>query len=141
MSSPSTPMHSPGEDTLSSDAFPLPTSRVRTHRGLLTVSGADTLTELLSQRLASDPATLKLWRELVIKHLAFFSSPISEEIREEGRAQSRAEDILLVLEQRGIDVPDQVREQITNCRNTTILRHWLRHAVTAPTAKDVFTDE
>lgn len=24
MSSPSTPMHSPGEDTLSSDAFPLP---------------------------------------------------------------------------------------------------------------------
>ncbi|WP_189322000.1 hypothetical protein [Streptomyces flaveus] len=77
----------------------------------------------------------------MIKHLAFFSSPISEEIREEGRAQSRAEDILLVLEQRGIDVPDQVREQITNCRNTTILRHWLRHAVTAPTAKDVFTDE
>jgi hypothetical protein len=134
-------MHIPGKYTLSSDAFPLPSSRVRTPRGLLPVSGADTLTELLSQRLASDPATLKLWRELVIKHLAFFSSPISEEIREEGRAQSRAEDILLVLEQRGIDVPDQVREQITNCRNTTILRHWLRHAVTAPTAKDVFTDE
>lgn len=141
MSSPSTPRNSPAEDTVSSDPPPLRPSLVQTPRALLVVPGVDILTEFLSQGLASNPATLELWRDLVIKDLSFFSSPISEEIREEGRAQSRAEDILLVLEQRGLDVPDQVRERITSCGDPETLRRWLRRAVTAPTVEDVFTDE
>lgn len=77
--------------------------------------------------------------------LSFYKSPLSEEIREEGRAEGEArrdaEDVLDVLEARGIDVPEAVRERITGCGDPEILRHWLRRAVTAPTAEDVFTDE
>ncbi|MGW0769872.1 hypothetical protein [Streptomyces sp. NPDC002676] len=46
-------------------------------------------TEILSQRLASDPAVLELWRELVLKHLGFFwhrravTAPTAEEIFED----------------------------------------------------------
>ncbi|MEV6593207.1 hypothetical protein [Streptomyces acidicola] len=114
---------------------------MQTPRGVLKIPGSDTLCELLTQRLASDPDTLRLWRELARKHIGFFSSPISEEIREEGRAQGRAEDILLVLEQRGVDVPDLARERITECGDTQIMRHWLARAVTAPTAAEIFADE
>lgn len=105
------------------------------------VPGSHILIELLAQGLTCNPDAVKLWRDLVVKDLSFFSSPISEEIREEGRAQSRAEDILLVLEQRSIDVTDQVRERIADCGDTEILRHWLRRAVTAPTAEEVFTEK
>ncbi|MFI7350622.1 hypothetical protein ACIBSR_30775 [Streptomyces sp. NPDC049936] len=63
------------------------------------------------------------------------------EIRDEGRAQGRAEDILLVLEQRGLDVPDHVRVRITECADLDVLRNWLAGAVTAPSAEAVFEDE
>ncbi|MGN9820038.1 hypothetical protein ACTMUQ_32460 [Streptomyces sp. SD11] len=97
------------------------------------------MTETLAQGLSDCPDASKTWRDLVLKELSFFSSPLSEEIREEGRAQGRAEDVLLVLEQRGLDVPDLVREQITDCGDTAILRRWLQHAVSAPTAEDILT--
>ncbi|MGW4199832.1 hypothetical protein [Streptomyces sp. NPDC004726] len=76
--------------------------------------------------------------------LSFYKSLISEEIREEGlaegRAQARAESILLVLEQRGITVSDEVREQVTNCGNPDISRTWLIRAITTTTAEDIFKD-
>ncbi|MFB7458032.1 MULTISPECIES: hypothetical protein [unclassified Streptomyces] len=77
--------------------------------------------------------------------LSFYKSPLSEEIREEGRAEGKArraaEDVLDILEVRGIDVPEAARERITGCGDPEILRHWPRRAVTASTAEDVFTDE
>lgn len=73
--------------------------------------------------------------------LSFYKSPLSEEIRDEGRVESRAEDILLVLEQRGIDVPDEARERITGCEDPAILRRWLARAVTSPSAGEIFADE
>lgn len=45
-----------------------------------------------------------------------------------------------MLEQRGIDVPDGARERITGCTDPELLRHWLRNAVTAPTAEAIFTE-
>lgn len=77
--------------------------------------------------------------------LSFYKSYISEEIRDEGRtegrAQSRAEDLLLVLEERGLDVSDDVRRRITDCHDPEILRQWLSRAVTAPKAEEIFEDE
>jgi hypothetical protein len=69
--------------------------------------------------------------------LSFYKSFISEEIR----AQGRAEDLLLVLEQRGLDVSDDVRRRITDCHDPEILRQWLSRAVTAPKAEEIFEDE
>lgn len=74
--------------------------------------------------------------------LSFYKSYISEEIRDEGREQGRAQqgaqDVLLVLEQRGLDIPDGVRTRITECGDPEVLRHWLARAVTAPSAEAVF---
>lgn len=72
---------------------------------------------------------------------SFYKSFISEEIRDEGRAQRAAEDVLDILNVRGMDIPEAVRERVTGCDDLEILRHWLRRAVTAPTAEDIFEDE
>ncbi|MFD5283465.1 hypothetical protein [Streptomyces rubrogriseus] len=78
----------------------------------------------------------------VFQHdLSFYKSYISEEIRDEGRAQQGAQDVLLVLEQRGLDVPDEVRTRITECGDPEVLRHWLARAVTAASAEAVFESE
>lgn len=73
--------------------------------------------------------------------VSFYKSFISEEIRDEGRAQRAAEDVLDILDVRGMDIPEAVRERVTGCDDLEILRHWLRRAVTAPTAEDIFEDE
>jgi hypothetical protein len=81
--------------------------------------------------------------------LSFYTSYISEEIREEGRAQGRAEgyaqgraeNILLVLEQRGIDVPFADGQQIRHCGDLGRLRTWFIRAITATSAADVIRDE
>ncbi|MFH8451113.1 hypothetical protein ACH4CD_17915 [Streptomyces fungicidicus] len=109
---------------------------------------AGPIIEVIAQGLGKHPAA-QLWRKLVAVDLSFYKSPLSEEIRDEGRAEGRvegearraAEDVLDILDVRGIDVPDAVRERITGCGDPELLRHWHRRAVTAPTAEDVLTDE
>ena len=70
--------------------------------------------------------------------LSFYKSYIAEEIREEGRTEGRAQDVLLVLEQRGLDIPDAVRSRVQGCHDPEILRHWLARAVTAAEAEGIF---
>ncbi|MFI8949039.1 hypothetical protein ACIGO6_21280 [Streptomyces sp. NPDC053750] len=101
---------------------------------------ADPIVEFTAQGLGNRPAK-HLWRKLVAVDLSFYKSYISEEIRDEGRAKGRAEDIVLVLEQRGLDISDDVRARITECRDPEILRRWLARAVTASTAEAIFADD
>jgi hypothetical protein len=68
--------------------------------------------------------------------LSFFRSETSQRLR----AESRAEDILLYLDARGIDVPDAARERITTCTDPDTLRAWLIRAVTADTADGLFDE-
>lgn len=108
--------------------------------------------EFISQGLGKLPAAA-LWRKLVAVDLSFYKSPLVEEIRDEARVEGRvegraegetrraAEDVLTVLAERGIDVPEEARERITECGDPEVLGRWLRRAVTAPTAEDVFREE
>ncbi|ELP68944.1 hypothetical protein STRTUCAR8_05810 [Streptomyces turgidiscabies Car8] len=89
--------------------------------------------------------------------LSFYKSFIAEEIRDEGRsegrdqgreegreegiAQGQAAAILLVLEQRGIRVPDEARERITSCGDLGLLRTWLTRALTVGSAAEIFDAE
>jgi hypothetical protein len=77
--------------------------------------------------------------------LSFYKSPLSEEIRDEGRVEGRVEGlayaILAILEQRGIDVPDKVRERITGCDDPQAMHPWLSRAVTATAAADIFSED
>ncbi|MGW6310517.1 hypothetical protein ACWFRQ_32985 [Streptomyces niveus] len=73
--------------------------------------------------------------------LSFYTSSLWEEIRDEARSETRAEDILLIFGQRGIDVSDEIRERITTCEDSAVLRDWFMRAVTAPSGEVIFTDE
>ena len=101
---------------------------------------ANPIIEFIAQGMGKHSAADQ-WRKLVAVDLSFYKSPLSEELRDEGRAEGRAEDILFVLERRGLDVPGEARERITGCDDLDLLRQWLGRALTAPTVEDVFTGE
>ena len=65
---------------------------------------------------------------------------VRAEERDKVRAEGRTEDLLLVLEQRGLDISGDVRRRITDCHDPETLRQWLSRAVTAPKAEDIFED-
>ncbi|MDT3439007.1 MULTISPECIES: hypothetical protein [unclassified Pseudofrankia] len=54
-----------------------------------------------------------------------------------GEARGEAKAVLLVLESRGVPVPDAIRERILASVDTAQLDQWLRHAATATTVEDV----
>ncbi|OII64484.1 MULTISPECIES: hypothetical protein [unclassified Streptomyces] len=85
----------------------------------------------LGNRRAKD-----IWRNLVAVDLSFYHSYLSDGIR----AESRAEDILLILEERGLAVSDSVRERVSACEDPAIMRSWLLRALTATTAEEIFGD-
>jgi hypothetical protein len=105
---------------------------------------ADPIIEFTAQGLGNRSAK-DTWRNLVAVDLSFYKSYLSEEIRDEGREQgralSRAEDVLLVLEQRGITVSGNVRDRVTSCDDPDVLRAWLLRAVTAASADEIFDGE
>ncbi|MFE9726627.1 hypothetical protein ACFYQ5_24285 [Streptomyces sp. NPDC005794] len=103
-------------------------------------SVANPLVELTAQGLGTRPAAQQ-WRNLVAVDLSFYTSPLSEGIRDEGRAEGRAEDILRLLELRGVVISDKAREKISGCDDLQVLGEWFSRAVTAATAEDVFTSE
>ena len=61
--------------------------------------------------------------------------------RAEGEAKGEAKAVLAILTARGIDVPDDLREQITTCTDLDQLDTWIRRAATAHTAHDLRTDQ
>jgi hypothetical protein len=98
------------------------------------------IVELIAQGLGNRPAAQQ-WRNLVAVDLSFYKSPLSEEIRDEGRAEGIARSILLLLAQSGVDVPDEDRERITGCTDADTLTRWLLRAPTAASTEDLFTDK
>ncbi|MFF9013323.1 hypothetical protein ACF09C_10210 [Streptomyces sp. NPDC014870] len=101
---------------------------------------ADPIVEFTAQGLGRRPAR-DIWRNLVASDLSFYKSYLSEELRAEGRAESSAAAILIVLEQRGLEVSDAVRERVTGCDDPEVLRRWLVRAVTVGSAEEIFADE
>lgn len=61
--------------------------------------------------------------------------------RTEGRAEGRAEDVLTVLQVRGVPVSDAERDRIVTCTDLNRLDGWLRRAVTVTSTADLFDDE
>lgn len=55
-----------------------------------------------------------------------------------GKARGKAEDILMVFEQRGIDMDDKSRELIESCTDLDTLNGWFRRAFKAGKASDLF---
>jgi hypothetical protein len=66
------------------------------------------------------------------------SIPIRSEFARIQRASAQAEDLLLVLEARGLSVTDEQRERITSSTDLELLKTWLRRAVTVASADKLF---
>lgn len=52
-------------------------------------------------------------------------------------AMGEAKMLLLVLEARGIAVPDDVRERVTSCADPEQLERWIQRAVVIDKAEDL----
>lgn len=59
----------------------------------------------------------------------------------DGEAKGEAKGILLVLEVRGIPVPDSVRERITTCTDLDRMDAWLERSRTVERAEDLFAED
>jgi hypothetical protein len=70
-----------------------------------------------------------------------YSSAWTESLEAKGRAaEGRAEDILLFLDERGVDVPDEARERISACRDLDQLSTWVRRAATITHIDELFAE-
>ncbi|MFQ3560050.1 hypothetical protein QZN11_25045 [Streptomyces gramineus] len=58
-----------------------------------------------------------------------------------GRAEGRAEDILRILDLRGVAVAEADRERVLACEDLDTLGVWFDRAVTATGAEELFTAE
>ncbi|MGP2435685.1 hypothetical protein [Streptomyces sp. JW3] len=59
------------------------------------------------------------------------------EVQAESQIRQAAKDVLAVLAKRGIDVPQEAREHITNCADPETLHTWLLRAATATSLDEV----
>jgi len=57
-----------------------------------------------------------------------------------GRVESRAQDVLTVLEARALLVTEDARAHVLACTDLDVLERWLRKAVTATSVEEIFRD-
>ncbi|MGW9495347.1 hypothetical protein ACWG5P_13285 [Streptomyces prasinus] len=106
---------------------------------------AGTFIELTEQGLGKTPAA-DLWRHLMAVDLSFFQSETAQRLRaegrdegrDEGRVEGRTEDILRLLDGRGVEMSAEERERITGCRDLGTLDVWFTRVITATSAAEVF---
>jgi hypothetical protein len=56
----------------------------------------------------------------------------------DGKDKEKAEAILVVLDARGLSVSPEQRDRILACSDERVLERWLRTALTAASASDLF---
>ncbi|MEU7373162.1 hypothetical protein [Streptomyces albidoflavus] len=101
---------------------------------------ADPLAELTAQGLGKLPAA-DLLRTLMAVDLSFYKSPISQEIRAEGKAEGEARALLVVLQARGFQLPPATEQKVSECRDSRTLNQWLSRAATADSLDEVFHED
>lgn len=128
----------------------------------------DAISRALQELLQTDPATAKYffdflevtlgetpagekWKAIMSTFVSYF--PGRGTVREtaylegkaegeaKGAAKGEAKGILLVLEVRGIPVPDSVRERITSCTDLDRVDAWLERSRTVERAEDLFAED
>ena len=98
---------------------------------------AEKLIDLTGQGLDDNTNAIKIWRELVAADTSFYKSSLSQELR----AEARAEDIVHLLDRRGIPVSDTERTRITSCDDLDTLTLWFDRAITATSTAEVFAED
>ncbi len=63
-----------------------------------------------------------------------------KEGQQQGRIQGRAEDILRILNVRGVHVDEAARQRILTCTDLAVLDRWFDRSLNATTLSDVLED-
>jgi len=84
------------------------------------------------------PDARQHWRDLMTAHTYRYESELTEELRAEGRAEGQATMLLRVLQARGLDLSDELRERILSCSDSETLNAWADRAVIAKSADEIF---
>ncbi|MCF4138732.1 hypothetical protein L1856_21415 [Streptomyces sp. Tue 6430] len=77
-------------------------------------------------------------RDLMTAMQYFWRHPLAEQVREEGRLETRAEMTLNILEWRGVPVSDAIRHRVETCTDEDLLKLWARRAMDVSQAEDLF---
>jgi hypothetical protein len=89
-----------------------------------------------------DTEARQIWRNLMVMQNYRFKSEFAEMLRAEGRAEGEArgeaKSVLKVLEQRGVPVPEPIRERVLACTDPALLEDWLVRSLKATTADELF---
>ena len=83
----------------------------------------------VARRYLEDLMTTSTWR---------YQSDFARKYFDEGEAKGKAEDVLAVLQARGITVSPEARARVTECTDTSQLSEWLIRAVNASHLSEVF---
>ncbi|WP_243719271.1 hypothetical protein [Actinomadura sp. 7K534] len=93
--------------------------------------------EMVRNRPQLTPTTCKLLEEIVNVAGYEWQSEFAKTHRGEGRAEGEAKAVLLVLGARGITVPNEIRERVTNCTDIDQLERWVQRAAVIDKAEDL----
>jgi hypothetical protein len=69
-----------------------------------------------------------------------FQSDFAKKHRAAGKAEGRAEDVLEILDARGINVSSDQKARVLGCADVALLSHWIRKAVTVVSADELFAE-
>ncbi|MGW0821211.1 hypothetical protein [Streptomyces sp. NPDC002845] len=83
---------------------------------------------------------VEIWRQLMSTTKIFYRSAAAQQVREEAREEERALSVLMVLERRGLEVPDGVRERVLSCHDYEELSALLDRAWEVTRAQELFGD-
>ncbi|MFJ8599515.1 zinc ribbon domain-containing protein [Streptomyces shenzhenensis] len=105
----------------------------------------------------ADPQAKQMWRDLMTAIQYFWRHPLAEQVREEGReeglelglergraegkAEGKAESVLRILELRNIPVSQPIRDRVNASTDLDQLETWVRRALHATNADELFVEE
>lgn len=88
---------------------------------------------------AALPETARKYLESLMATRAYeYQSEFVSKFVRQGRVEGEAEAVLAVLDARGFDVPDGVRDRITGCSDLDQLSRWVRRAAVVDSLEDLF---
>lgn len=118
-------------------------------------NGTEVLVPTLEALLALDPERQRFYYDVVLRSLNEatrhaleeelmltgkyeYQSDFAKTYMAKGRAEGRAEALLVVLAARGMEVDPSTRERILGCTDAALLERWIARATTASSLLEVF---
>lgn len=95
--------------------------------------------ELIEQGISHTDAA-ETWRKHMATDLSFFRSESAQKLRAQGRAEGRAEDVLMILRHRGVLVTEDMADRIRSCADELQLATWLRRSLDVSSVEELLSE-